>query len=120
MLALQKVPPEHPPPLFWTCVGPRSVLWLTMLREIIQTENPARQVVMDRDAGLTHIYTTHNGEGQSWNSIKLEDSEACAVADMIRNHFPTEVVHIRYLTGAFWLSVGVNIVLCISLLFLLL
>jgi len=88
-----------------------------MLREEIHTDNPARHIYVEREAGLTIVTEARLGTPQPWQRIVLEDAEARAVAAIIRQHFPSPSDDSKWVP-MLWASVVINIVLLLWLLLL--
>jgi len=88
-----------------------------MVREVLKTANPRREIVIHRDGGLMSVYTTDGGTQEKWNTLRVEDDEARQIARVIQAHFPFDsTAHCLPLKIGFWLSFAVNIVLFIVLL----
>lgn len=85
------------------------------LREEVHTDDPARRIYVERDGGLTFISVGNVGDLQPWSRVVLEDSEARSVATVINQHFPSPSEDSK-LVPMLWVSVLINIILCLWLL----
>ena len=88
-----------------------------MIHEVLKTANPSREICIARDGGLMAVYTRHNGCQDKWNTLRVEDVEARQIARVIQAHFPQDSdAHCFPSKLGFWLSLAVNVVLFIVLL----